>query len=286
MADPVLGAVVAKAAAEAGSSAADTTGNLIQRMFGPAADEFGQALARSVAYRMRNFGRIADKAARKASADQGRGIVNARVAYTLLDEGSLCDDELMAEYLGGLLAGSRSQDGRDDRGVTWTKVVTGLSVFQVRAHYLLYREWADRLHGVDDLNLGNNREAVRAGMQVDLDEFLPLLLAETDVYPNSILSHAIAGLVNVGLLADAYSFGPKDAVASFVGEVQYDRVLIVSPSIPGLELYGWAQGLPGLMPFEFPSRAAVFDTEPPMPRITSALLPLLAAAEDKSPASS
>jgi hypothetical protein len=143
MPDPVTGAVIAKAAAAAGSETGAETGKLIERILGPAADEFGKALARSVAYRTRNFGRIADKAARKASADHAR-IVNARVAYTLLDEGSLCDDELMAEYLGGLLTGSRSHDGRDYRAVTWTKVVTGMSVLQVRAHYLLYREWAAR----------------------------------------------------------------------------------------------------------------------------------------------
>lgn len=280
MPDPLtagaVGAVVARAARSAGSSNAAETGRLLTRMLGPAADAFGQALARSVEYRTRNFGRIADRAARKASADISRGIVNARVVYTLLDEGSLCDDELMAEYLGGLLAGSRSPDGRDDRAVTWCKVITGMSALQVKAHYILYREWAGRLHGIDDLNIGIDADRMSAMMNIDLNEFVSTLNDGFNLEENAALSHVIAGLNNAGLLGEGYSFGPRSVVS---GASRFESVLSVHPSVLGVELYGWAQGLTGLLPGEFPSKAEVFSTEPQIPRLTGVDLPNLEGRE-------
>jgi hypothetical protein len=153
MPDPIslAGTALVKAASSAASSEPkQDTEKLIARLLGPAIDEFGSALARSVAYRTRNFGRIAEKASVKAARDEGRGIVHPRVAYSILEDGSLCDDELMAEYLGGVLAGSRSPNGRDDRAITRCRCISGMSALQTRAHFLLYREWAGdvSIHGV------------------------------------------------------------------------------------------------------------------------------------------
>jgi hypothetical protein len=270
--DPITGTVIAKAASAAGSDMAAETGKLMQRILGPAADEFGQALARSVAYRTRNFGRIAAKGAKKASADLERGIVNPRVAYVLLDEGSLCDDELMDDYLGGVLAASRTPDGRDDRAVTWSRVITGLSSFQVRAHYLLYREWAARLHGADGSILGENPPAM-ATLVVDADEFLEVLIGDRIVGDHrAVLNHAIVGLFSAGLVGSDYVFTTE-------ADEQYDLpaalALVVIPSLYGLELYAWAQGMPDLHWSEFASKAVPFEADESIPRLKRVLLPNL-----------
>jgi hypothetical protein len=282
MPEPITGAVIAKAASAAGSETATETGQLIQRILGPAADEFGRALARTVEYRTRNFGRIADRAAKKASGNLNQGIVNPRVAYVLLDEGSLCDDELMAEYLGGVLAGCRSPDGRDDRAATWTKVITGLSAFQIRAHYLLYREWADRLHGMSDLALGDQRDRENALMHVDLKEFLTLLMnVSTDLDPSAVISHTIPGIANAGLLAERYWIGGRyDSQLS--KWAPFAEVLSVFPSVRGLELYGWAQGLPGLAPSQFPFVARTFEPTEPIARLNGVALPRLASQVERA----
>ena len=67
MPDPVTGAVaLAKALGPGGSETEKAAGNLLTRLLGPSIDVFGEALARSVEYRTRNFGRIAQKAEAEA----------------------------------------------------------------------------------------------------------------------------------------------------------------------------------------------------------------------------
>ncbi len=80
MPEPIItGAVVTAAAKAAASEAGKDSASLLKRLLGPSVDEFGQALARSVAYRTRNFGRIAEKADRKATSMPADGIVSYRM---------------------------------------------------------------------------------------------------------------------------------------------------------------------------------------------------------------
>jgi hypothetical protein len=270
MPEPITGAIVAKiagAAAEAGAS--KVTPGLLKRVLGPSANVIGEALEQYTRYRLRNVLNIMERADTKSAASAARGIVNPRVAHVLLEEGSYCDDELMAEYLAGVLAGSRTPTGRDDRAVTWCRVLTGLSSFQVRAHYLLYREWAACLSGTG-LNLAGDVDLFRATMEADLLEFEALLDPEASVGSGEALVHSIPGLANAGLLGSGFGFGPRDR---FSPDSPFENVLQVSPSIVGCELYGWAQGLPGLPPNEFTSKAAVFELEDPIARLSGITLP-------------
>src|SRR5215471_14031340 len=187
MPDPLTAATITKAIEAVGAersreeAQAAATGLFI-RMLGPAADEIGEALRRFTEFRLRNVGRVITKAADKAGGTD-HGIVNPRVAQVLLEEGSYCDDELIAEYLGGALAASRTPNGRDDRAVTWSGLVTSLSSLQVRAHFLVYREWAARLHGVPDLNLGLGAARHRAMADFEYGEFVRALVNDSDVAP-------------------------------------------------------------------------------------------------------
>jgi hypothetical protein len=271
MTEPVTGAVVlAKALGAVGSNAEATAGNLLTRLLGPAVDVFGAALARSVEYRTRNFGRIAQRADAK-SWSRNIGIVPARVAFTMLEDGALCDDELMAEYLGGVFAGARTPDGKDDRAVSWIKIIAGLSSLEVKAHFLLYREWAIRLHGRTDLNIGDEDSALHAVLDVDLNEFERFLNVDGNMNFEEATTHAISGLEAANLLAKPCC-GPRAQVAQ---DSAFEYVLRTTPTMRGGELYGWAQGLPGLLPTEFTSKAKVFDTETRIPRLRNVALPRL-----------
>lgn len=278
MPDPIsVGTALVKAASTAASSEPKKdTEKLIARLLGPAIDEFAAALARSVAYRTRNFGRIAEKASTKAG-DDGHGIVHPRVAYSVLEDGSLCDDELMVEYLGGVLAGSRSPDGLDDRAITWCRCVSSMSWLQVKAHFLLYREWSAHLYGRTDVELGMNRE--QAMMHVELAEFASALVADADIPALDAAHHAIIGLVHLGLISDDFVIGdPIYLPARYHCRPPFEQLLITSPSMRGIELYGWAQGLPGLTADKFPTEAKVFATDPPIPRLTQIIFPRLPQA--------
>jgi hypothetical protein len=57
--------------------------------------------------------------------------VSPRVLGFLV-QASLCEDELFAEYYGGVLASARGPSGRDDRGASMMSLIGRLSTYQVR----------------------------------------------------------------------------------------------------------------------------------------------------------
>jgi hypothetical protein len=277
MPDPLVGTVLAKALGTEGAQSEKAATGLFVRVLGPSADEIGEALRRYTAYRLRNVGRIVSNADAKAGDGGEEVIVNPRVARVLVEEGSYCDDDLMTNYLGGVLAGSRTHDGRDDRAVTWSRLITDLSGLQVRAHYLLYREWAARLEGIVPFNLGDSKIVERAVMQIDLEEFNPELARGSGVDYIHATPHAIIGLAGANLIDDSYALGRSRRLLSKGAGVRssFAMTLEVRPSRQGIELYGWAQGLPGLLPAEFTSKAVPFDLGDPISRLTKVNLPNL-----------
>jgi hypothetical protein len=276
MTEPTVDMAIANSAELDETESEKVARGLLIRVLGPAADAINEALGRYTSYRVRNVGAIIERAdAKSRDSVESRKVVNPRVAHVLLEDGSYCDDELMIDYLGGVLAGSRTPHGRDDRAVAWSHVVTSLSTLEVRTHYLLYREWAARLHGLADLNLGVSAGRYLATMDLDLGEFLPLLIEGIEVPVQDALGHAIPGLIRVGLLENEYYIGPRENTGE--PDARFAHLLRVMPSVIGLELYGWAQGLPGLSPGDFPAKVAAFELEEAIPHLTGVLLPNLPA---------
>jgi hypothetical protein len=261
-----------KAATDAGSENAKTAGGLLTRALGPTADVFGQALAQYAELRVRNVGKIVGRSEKKARESGRSGNVHPRVAHRVIEDGSFCDDAVMADYLGGVLAGSRTPSGRDDRAVVWSDLVTRLSAAQIRLHYLLYREWAIRLHGRIEINPGTAEGAYQAVMYVELQQVVEALRVEEDDREMfDVFTHAIVGLHRQGLVNEHYAHGNRERSES--PDAPYARVLNVGPSMAGMELYGWAQGLPGFIASAFILDALPFDVDPPLARLHSAMLP-------------
>src|SRR5215469_17111740 len=77
--------------------------SLLVRVLGTSADAVDEALRRFTAYQLRNVERILQRADAKSRSAEESSSVSLRVAHVLLEDGSYCDDELMADYLGGLL---------------------------------------------------------------------------------------------------------------------------------------------------------------------------------------
>ena len=270
--DPLISGALIKAATDAGSESAKTASGLLTRALGPTADVFGEALAQYTEFRLRNVGKIVGRSEKKARESGRSGNVHPRVAHRVLEEGSFCDDAVMANYLAGVLAGSRTPSGRDDRAVAWSDLVTGLSAAQIRLHYLLYREWAIRLNGRLDISTRGGGVGYFAYMYIDLTEVIEALGVEDDDRELSeVLTHAIIGLHRQGLI-ESYVEGER---GPNLPDAPYPLFLAVTPSPSGQELYGWAQGLPGLTPEAFVLEALPFDVDPPLPGLRSAVLPQL-----------
>lgn len=276
--DPVSGAV-AKAAAEATTEAAKGAGNLIGRAFGPVVDVYAAHWKEKAEYRLRakhiaerTYFKLADR------PEEQQWPVNERVALRILQDGPLCDDEVMADYMSGLLASGRSPSGRDDRAVYWSHLVTSLSSLQVRLHYIYYREWAERLSGID-LNLGLGSHRSNALLIADLELVGGLLFAGRDDEDYSAgFAHAMYGLAARDLINPyAVEWGTTSrAETADVAGLPFETFVAVEPSGSGLELFGWAQGRSDVIASDFTSKARPFDIDPALPRLESVRFPRLA----------
>jgi hypothetical protein len=184
----------------------------------------------------------------------------------------------MAKYFAGLLAGGRTPSGRDDRAVAWAAMVSNMSALQVRAHFLLYREWALHLHS-KEVHLGQGEARTSARMHVEMIDFMVTLGEGTSVHPGEAMNHAVVGLVRLGPLGDHFGIGKPDKLGYLRHESPYaEGAIIVEPTVAGIELYGCVQGVPVMNPATFLSevdRTAVDE----VPRLTSAAFPQLPTAD-------
>lgn len=118
------------------SETVKTTNRLVERALGPTFDVLGEYFAeRMTEYVNANRRRIAERAISKSPHS---GLVHPWTAYKVFEQGSLADGPLMAEYFGGILAGSKTPDGRDDSGVAWTTMLGSMSRLQRSARITCY----------------------------------------------------------------------------------------------------------------------------------------------------
>src|SRR5262245_7302211 len=71
-------------------------------------------------------------AIRKTSNIEDGKSANLRVARDVFTNGSFTEEAICAEYFGGILASSRSLDGKDDFGVFYTDIIKSLSSSQLK----------------------------------------------------------------------------------------------------------------------------------------------------------
>lgn len=286
--DPIVTGSLAKAADASANESAKVASNLLIRLLGPAADEYGDQLREWVArQRASRAARLLEKAEAKS---RGRsGSVPPRVAYRVLEDGTLSDDELMSEYLSGVLAGSRSPGGRDDRAVAWSSLVSRMSSLELRTHYLLYREWATGLKGRTDLNLASATDRERAALVLDLMELLSGVQDEENPIPgDQLVTHVVWGLYQHGLIENfqygrATELNLRGPLGGAVRRIDnpkasgggrpapaHEYLFQAGPTVRGIELWGWAAGIPSLSPSDFVEDAPVIDADPRLPRLVSA----------------
>jgi hypothetical protein len=107
----------------------------LQKAFGPALTEIGEDLKKLYA---KGRDKIISVAYRKiANVDDGKQ-ANLRVTRDVLWNGAFTEDDVCAEYFGGILASSRSEDGKDDEAIQFVDVIKSLSSKQLHLHYVIY----------------------------------------------------------------------------------------------------------------------------------------------------
>ena len=173
---------------------------LATRAFGPFADAFGAEIAKLPPLAARNIARLVEKFQGKTSpADQGE--LSSRLFKQVMDEAAWAEEDIVTEYLSGVLASS-SKEPISDRGVAITALIRRLSSAELRAHYLRYAELL-RLHlpvEICDLRLQSNVASLHR--ELNLDEFFDAMGYSAPDWEQRrrILDHVILGLAREQLV--------------------------------------------------------------------------------------
>lgn len=213
----------------------------LAKLLGPTAEYLGSELQEFTKKRIENIGKIFSKAEIKLGDDINKpGRVPPKVLKTIINEGSYCEDAVAVDYFGGILASSRTEVGRDDRGGRIAKLLDGMSTYQIRTHYIIYsfirRIFRDSgyVFNMDDrpkMELFIPWNSYFLSMQFDnkeRDQLIP------------ILNHSFFGL-NSDDLIETFQYGPKEHITKHYDQAE-DGGIIVQPSALGAELYLWGYG--------------------------------------------
>lgn len=215
----------------------------IAKLLGPTAEYLGGELKEFTQKRVENVVKIFSKAEEKlGDSINSSGTVPPKVLKTIINEGSYCDDELAIEYFGGILASSRTELGRDDRGARVARILDTMSTYQIRTHYIVYsliKELFSKSgfeYNMDDrpkmqifIPWGSYINSMQFSNK-ELDQLIP------------IVNHSFFGLASDNLI-QTFQYGPKDHLQKHCNcDIPSQGGIIVSPSAFGAELFLWGYG--------------------------------------------
>jgi hypothetical protein len=218
------------------------THDALPRIFGPSYDVVGKKLAGYTTYAMDNLERVAKAAMRRSSDSKVQnGQLSMRASLAIIEESVSCENELMAEYFGGVLATTQKGKPGDDRAATFARMIGRLSSYQVRAHYIVYsffkNVWNGKRLPITRLEL---RE--RASVYIPLGNYAKAMGCAPYEGLTPYLDHAITGLIKEGLLSDYYSYADSAYALMPPCEIQGKSGIVVAPTRLGLELFMWVNG--------------------------------------------
>lgn len=247
---------------------------LIGKVLGPTADYVGNGLRGWTEKRVDNTRRIFHKAAEKLGDKiEQPGSVPPKVLKDVLEEGSYCDDELTAEYFGGVLASARTGISRDNRAASYLKIIAALSSYEIRLHFLTYTTWRHLFAG----------SGLRPSFGEDLQKMWTFFSAQTlfksmefiqNESPSSILIEAALNLSNHNLLEISH-WGSAAHVAETNKKRGWREVsedgFCLGPTQSGINLWLWSIGAGHVTIPNFLDRSIMFPKLPDVPLPTSVI---------------
>lgn len=219
----------------------------IEKLLGPTAAYLGEGLKNFTQKRAEAIGKIFSRANEKLGSEVDKpGQVAPKVLKMIVNEGSYADDPLAIEYFGGILASSRTELGRDDRGARLAKIADAMSNYQLRAHYLIYlaikREFAAdgltfNMDGRDKMEIFIPFSSFNSSMEFAKSETQNL----TRLY-----EHIFFGLNSDALIGNWIYGGAEDLRKHRRNLDCTEGGICCKPSSPGVELFLSALGMVNL----------------------------------------
>lgn len=155
---------------------------------------------------------------------------NLRVAREVFWNGSFSDEAISAEYFGGILASSRSIDGKNDNDLYFVNIVKMLSSEELYLHYIIYN--AFNKYFVD------KKIRVNVGLESDVTNrvlyFDTLKLCEITGIDFSKISTHLNILYGEKLIG-RYSYGPEIEETEVGNKMRAH--FSVAPTTMGVTLY-------------------------------------------------
>lgn len=205
-----------------------------------------------------SLGNIAAKARTKFGAKQLTNNIqpNYRVLKAISSEGAFCEDELMAEYFGGVLASSLSEVSRDDRGASFAALIGRLATYQIRAHYIFYSTVKILFDDREDVSLMSSKYRNKLEVFIPNDSFYLAMEFSEKENVSVILPSVMSGLARESLIERDFEVigGKKTAYCGGNG-------IVFCPTDLGAELFLWAHGKNDLPVTEFLKSELKFSFE-------------------------
>jgi hypothetical protein len=214
----------------------------MKKILGPTADYLGEQLKELAEKKMTNIKSIFENAEKKLGDKINHdGGVPPKVFKGIWEDGAWCEEGLQVEYFGGVLASSRTGISRDDRGACFLSLVSRLSTYQLRTHYLLYHLLKQQFNG-EVINIYEGNKWAELQMFISFETFYNAMDFAEEEKQNcyNLLTHAIWGLDKEELIT-GFSYGDKNHVSKKFAAAGTDGILY-QPTQMGVELFMWAYG--------------------------------------------
>jgi hypothetical protein len=241
----------------------------IEHLLAPTLKYFGEGLKNWSERRVRNVTGIL-MAAAKTLGDrvENPGVIPPKVLKGILTEGEFCEDQLTAEYFGGVLAASLSGIIRDDRAAAIVSLIGRLPTYQIRTHYVFYRVVRDLFpdqqlyRPMIDLRPMNLHDTLDRGLA---RVFMPLPVyeramefdaAETEKLA-TLVPQTLFGLASEDLIDRQFVMGHSQDIGTEypLAAGLNTEGIVYAPTTNGIFLYLWAHGYGDATAFDFLSSA-------------------------------
>lgn len=216
---------------------------VIEKILGPTSDYIGDQLKEWTQKKVENTSKIFQNAERKlGDRIDSEGSVPPKVLKGILEEGAWCEDELQIEYFGGVLASARSGLPRDDRGAYFTSLISRLTSYQIRTHYLFYKtlklHYNNKMINVAHID---DRQAINILMPYSTYQSGMDFTDEELNSSSELVAHSLWGLCKEDLISNTFCYGQLNYIQSKFPTAK-EGGIIFSPTVLGVQLSLWAYG--------------------------------------------
>jgi len=219
---------------------------ILQKLLGPAADYLGGELKSYTEIGVKNIKKVLDVAIQKLGKTiETPGQVPPKILQKILNDGYFCEGELASEYLGGVLASSRTGISRDDRAISYLHTISRLSSYQLRAHYIFYFLFK-KLYNRYDTNLAIISNQTQLFCYLPNKVFHTAMSFTKDENTFIINTHILNGLVRENLIGPTRLFGGPKLILSTLEIKLKSPGIVIQPSTLGMELFLWANNFPNI----------------------------------------